>query len=125
MSASSKRRIHTFEDFCEIVQDGQKADLIDGVIHTASPDNSDANEINVRGENWLIDEVQEKTPWCTLDRSGTYKRLKRRKQRSIGQGIARSLASRGLADQAPASRATLARSSPSRRNDARRFPGGI
>jgi Uma2 family endonuclease len=32
----------TFEEFCRIVPDGQKADLIDGVIHMASPDNWDA-----------------------------------------------------------------------------------
>src|SRR5262245_2835401 len=31
----------TFEDFCVRVTDGQKADLIDGVIYMASPDNWD------------------------------------------------------------------------------------
>jgi len=41
---------HTFEDFCFLVKDGEKADLIDGVIYMASPDNTDANELNV----WLI-----------------------------------------------------------------------
>ncbi|HEY7326243.1 MAG TPA: Uma2 family endonuclease [Gemmataceae bacterium] len=36
---------HTFEDFCAIIGDGQKADLIDGVIHMASPENTDANKL--------------------------------------------------------------------------------
>jgi Uma2 family endonuclease len=37
--------VHTFEDFCWIIQDGQKADLIDGVIYMASPDNTNADEL--------------------------------------------------------------------------------
>ena len=44
-TASARTRIHTFEDFCSIVPDGQKADLIDGVIYMASPDNTDADEL--------------------------------------------------------------------------------
>jgi Uma2 family endonuclease len=36
--------VHTFDDFCWIVPDGQKADLIDGAIYVASPDNIDADE---------------------------------------------------------------------------------
>jgi|SRR5579884_1425681 len=36
---------YTFEDFCALVRDGQKADLIDGVIYMASPDNTDANKL--------------------------------------------------------------------------------
>lgn len=39
----------TFEEFCRLVPDGQKADLIDGVIYMASPDSTDNNEIIV----WL------------------------------------------------------------------------
>jgi Uma2 family endonuclease len=39
----------TYEDFCTLVKDGEKADLIDGVIYMASPDNTDANDINM----WL------------------------------------------------------------------------
>jgi hypothetical protein len=39
----------TFEDFCRIVREDQKADLIDGVIYMASPENTDANELFV----WL------------------------------------------------------------------------
>jgi len=36
---------YTFEDFCALVRDGDKADLINGVIYMASPDNTDANEL--------------------------------------------------------------------------------
>jgi len=33
----------TFDEFCFLVGDGQKADLINGVIYMASPENTDAN----------------------------------------------------------------------------------
>lgn len=36
---------YTFEDFCKIIRDDQKADLIDGVIYMASPENTDANQL--------------------------------------------------------------------------------
>lgn len=39
----------TFDEFCFLVKDKQKADLIDGVIYMASPDNLDANHIT----QWL------------------------------------------------------------------------
>ena len=48
-TARSQERI-TFEQFCAIVDGDQKADLIDGVIYMASPDNMDANELFV----WLV-----------------------------------------------------------------------
>jgi Uma2 family endonuclease len=35
----------TFDEFCFLVKDGQKADLIDGVIYMASPENTDANDL--------------------------------------------------------------------------------
>ena len=35
----------TFEQFCALVPDGQKADLIDGVIYIASPDSRRSNRI--------------------------------------------------------------------------------
>ncbi len=35
----------TFDEFCVLISDGQKADLIDGVIYVASPDSKRANEI--------------------------------------------------------------------------------
>jgi Uma2 family endonuclease len=41
---------YTFEDFCALVPDGQKADLIDGVIYMASPDNIEA----ARLFSWLF-----------------------------------------------------------------------
>lgn len=44
-SAAAKMRMYTFDDFCEIIRDDQKADLIDGVIYMASPDNTDANDL--------------------------------------------------------------------------------
>jgi Uma2 family endonuclease len=44
-----KRRV-TFDEFCEIIREDQKADLIDGVIYMASPENTEANDLFV----WLI-----------------------------------------------------------------------
>jgi Uma2 family endonuclease len=41
----SRAEPYTFEDFCALVREDQKADLIDGVIYMASPDNTDANEV--------------------------------------------------------------------------------
>lgn len=35
----------TFDVFCALIPDGQKADLLDGVIYLASPDSRTANEI--------------------------------------------------------------------------------
>ena len=40
---------YTFEDFCALVPDGTKADLLDGVIYVASPDNTDASDL----QTWL------------------------------------------------------------------------
>jgi len=40
---------YTFDDFCEMVREDQKADLIDGVIYMASPENTEANDLFV----WL------------------------------------------------------------------------
>jgi Uma2 family endonuclease len=39
----------TFDEFCRRVREDQKADLIDGVIYMASPENTDANRL----EGWL------------------------------------------------------------------------
>ena len=36
----------TVDDFCAMVRDGQKADLLEGVIYMASPDSKKANQIN-------------------------------------------------------------------------------
>lgn len=35
----------TFDEFCRLVRDGQKADLIDGVIYMASPDSRRSNKL--------------------------------------------------------------------------------
>src|SRR4051794_6690152 len=45
MSTVTRNQLLTFEEFCTLVRSDQKADLIDGVIYMASPDNTDANEI--------------------------------------------------------------------------------
>ncbi len=50
MKLKSRSGTFTFDEFCLRVQDGQKADLIDGVIYMASPDNTDAGDLFV----WLI-----------------------------------------------------------------------
>jgi Uma2 family endonuclease len=50
----TRTRGYTFEEFCLLVKDGQKADLIDGVIYMASPDNNDANKLCV----WLLTLMQ-------------------------------------------------------------------
>jgi Uma2 family endonuclease len=52
---------YTFEDSCTLVREDQKADLIDGVIYMASPENTDAKELFmwVGGLIDLFVEVQE------------------------------------------------------------------
>lgn len=49
-TAARRTKLYTFEDFCALIPDGQKADLIDGVIYMASPDSIDNNDIGV----WLL-----------------------------------------------------------------------
>jgi Uma2 family endonuclease len=39
VSTATKYQLYTFEEFCDLIPEGQKADLIDGVIYMASPDN--------------------------------------------------------------------------------------
>jgi Uma2 family endonuclease len=41
---------YTFDEFLALVEDGQKADLLNGVIYMASPDNTDAGDLSI----WLI-----------------------------------------------------------------------
>jgi Uma2 family endonuclease len=50
LATAPKQRLYTFDDFCHRVNEDQKADLIDGVIYMASPENNDANRLFV----WLI-----------------------------------------------------------------------
>jgi Uma2 family endonuclease len=49
MIAQPRKIYYTFDDFMTLVKDGEKADLIDGVIYMASPDNTEANKLNM----WL------------------------------------------------------------------------
>jgi Uma2 family endonuclease len=50
MGADRRTKGYTFDDFCALVKEGEKADLIEGVIYMASPDNIDANDLFV----WLL-----------------------------------------------------------------------
>jgi hypothetical protein len=45
MNLIPRSALSTFEEFCMLVPDGQKADLVDGVIYMASPDNTDAGKL--------------------------------------------------------------------------------
>jgi Uma2 family endonuclease len=49
--AATDREVWTFGQFCERIPEGLKADLIDGVIHVASPDNLKHYEIDF----WLAE----------------------------------------------------------------------
>jgi Uma2 family endonuclease len=40
-----RKKLLTFEEFCILTKEEDKADLIDGVIYMASPDNTDANRL--------------------------------------------------------------------------------
>ena len=44
------RGCFTYEDFCALIREDQKADLIDGVIYMASPENIDAGRLFL----WLL-----------------------------------------------------------------------
>jgi len=44
-TAALRRPLTTFEEFCALIPEGQKADLIDGVIYMASPDNIEGNDL--------------------------------------------------------------------------------
>jgi Uma2 family endonuclease len=45
MASVTRSKLLTFDDFCFLVRDGQKGDLINGVIYMASPENTDANKL--------------------------------------------------------------------------------
>ncbi len=45
MGAATNGKLLTFEDFCLLIKDGEKGDLIDGVIYMSSPDNTDAGDL--------------------------------------------------------------------------------
>jgi Uma2 family endonuclease len=60
MSTVTRPGVCTFEDFCRLVKDGEKADLIGGVIYMASPDNTDANTLFLWLARLLGDFVEER-----------------------------------------------------------------
>jgi Uma2 family endonuclease len=45
MNVAIRSRAINFEDFCRVIREDQKADLIDGVIYMASPENTEANDL--------------------------------------------------------------------------------
>lgn len=45
MSTAAAPKLYTFEEFCEVIEDGQKADLIDGEIFLSSPDSLRNNKL--------------------------------------------------------------------------------
>jgi Uma2 family endonuclease len=50
----------TFDEFCTLVPDGQKADLIDGVIYMASPDTRRSNNLTKFLSNLISDYLDAK-----------------------------------------------------------------
>jgi Uma2 family endonuclease len=60
MATATKAQPIRFETFCDLVPDG-KADLIDGVIYMASPDNTDANTLFMWLGGLIFDFVQVKS----------------------------------------------------------------
>jgi Uma2 family endonuclease len=60
MSVGTKGMVYTFEDFCLRVPEDQKADLIDGVIYMASPENTDANKLFLWLAGLIGDFVEER-----------------------------------------------------------------
>jgi Uma2 family endonuclease len=43
MASVTATKTYSFDDFCTLVREDQKADLIDGVIYMTSPENTEAN----------------------------------------------------------------------------------
>jgi Uma2 family endonuclease len=60
MNLISQPATYTFDAFCAVVPDGQKADLIDGVIYMASPDNTDAGKLFMWLAGLMYDFAQSK-----------------------------------------------------------------
>ncbi len=44
-TVATRRGVFTYDDFCALIREDQKADLIDGVIYMASPENKKANRL--------------------------------------------------------------------------------
>lgn len=60
MPKTLAQECYTFEDFCFLVKDGQKADLIDGVIYMASPESIDGHRLFQWLYILLVDFAEEK-----------------------------------------------------------------
>jgi Uma2 family endonuclease len=45
MKIKTRTGCFSYKDFCALIREDQKADLIDGVIYMASPENTDANDL--------------------------------------------------------------------------------
>lgn len=50
MKIKTRTERFTYDDFCALIREDQKADLIDGVIYMASPENINANDLFC----WLV-----------------------------------------------------------------------
>ncbi len=61
MATITRTGPHTFADFMELIREDQKADLLDGVIYMASPENLDHNDV-VSWMDRLIGLFLEKRP---------------------------------------------------------------
>ncbi len=114
MGTVTRVKGYTFEEFCLLVKDGQKADLIDGVIYMASPDNMDANDLFV----WLLRLLGDIVEIQDL---GKGKRLARRlpPERRQQPGTGRRLHPRGPNEPRP----PRLRERASRFGDRNRLPG--
>jgi Uma2 family endonuclease len=45
VSIAVRRKLYNFEEFCDLIPDGEKADLLDGVIYMASPESIEHHDI--------------------------------------------------------------------------------
>jgi Uma2 family endonuclease len=45
VSIAIHKKLYTFEEFCDLIPEGEKADLIDGVIYMASPDSIEHHDL--------------------------------------------------------------------------------
>ena len=62
MPVATHRHLVDFEEFCKIIPDRQKADLIDGVIYVASPDNIEHFDLFL----WLAHLLRDFLKWRRL-----------------------------------------------------------
>src|SRR5205809_264417 len=77
----------TFDDFCQLVQEDQKADLINGIIYIVSPDSVERDYVLKRAkyeqarvrEYWIIDEFEQKVILLRLGTDGKYRGIRARR----------------------------------------------